>query len=155
MRFMMSLVLCFALCGSAGITSAVQVQSDCQTVRGTVEAQIIGSGGGCLATIAGDVFDETGTQIGTTTACIQSLFQEQENGAIHAELTHSYSIGSLNFITQDEGVLTMVGPELFRFENRLTVVGGATGFLRAHGLVHFDTGEIDLTFTGRICRLPV
>jgi hypothetical protein len=151
MRFMISLVLCFALCGSVGMTSAMQIESDCQAVRGTVEAQITGTSTACpFATITGDVFDETGTQIGTTTACITNLIPVGDR-SLQAELSHTYSIGGLEFTTNDDGVLTMIGPNLLRFENRLTIVDGATGFLRAHGLVHFDTGEIDLTFTGRVC----
>jgi hypothetical protein len=151
MRVMICLLLCLVVCGWSSVTPAVQPQSDCQNVRGTVEAQITGTSGACpVATIAGEVFDETGTQIGTTTACITS-FDQRGNGAIHAELTHDYSIGNLNFSTNDQGVLTLIGPNLFRFENRLTIVDGASGFLRAHGLVNLASGEINLTFNGRIC----
>lgn len=151
MRLIICLVLVVAICGSAAITQAVQPQSDCQNVRGTVEAQITGTSSACpVATIEGDVFDETGTHIGTTTACITD-FIERGDRTLHAELSHSYTIGNLNFSTADDGVLTQIAPNLFRFENRLSIVDGATGFLRAHGLVNFVTGEIDLTFTGQIC----
>ena len=152
MRFVVTFVLCVALCGSAAITSAVEVESDCQTVRGTIEAEIIGAGDGCLANIAGEVFDETGAQIGTTTACIENLVQRSSGGAIHAELHHTYTIGSLTFRTEDEGVLARLESDVLLFENRLTIVDGATGFLRAHGII--NGSEINLSFTGRICEVP-
>ena len=150
MRLIICLVLCLTVYGSSGVTSAVQPQSDCQNVRGTVEAQFFSPSGCPIAAIAGDVFDETGTQIGTTTACVLSL-EQRGAGSTEAVLSHAYSIGGLNFSTNDQGVLTEIAPSLFRFENRLTIVEGATGFLRAHGLVNFASGEINLTFNGRIC----
>jgi len=150
MRLITCLVLCLTVYGSSGATVAVQPQSDCENVRGTVEAQFFNPSGCPVAAIAGTVFDETGTQVGTTSACVLSLDQNGA-GSMEAALTHAYSIGGLNFSTNDQGVLTEISPGLFRFENRLTIVEGATGFLRAHGLVNFTSGEIDLTFTGRIC----
>ncbi|MGH9882876.1 MAG: hypothetical protein ACRD6N_15670 [Pyrinomonadaceae bacterium] len=151
MRLIICLVLCLTVCGWSNVTPAVQPQSDCENVRGTVEAQITGMSDACpVATIAGVVFDETGTQIGTTTACILSLDQ-RGNGSIPAELTHVYSLGDLNFSTHDQGVLNLIAPDLYRFENRLTIVDGASGFLRARGIVNFASGEINLKYNGRIC----
>lgn len=150
MRVIICLVLSLTVYGSSGITSAAQPQSECENVRGTIEAQISNLSGCPIASIAGDVFDETGTLVGTTTACLVSLDQ-RGTGSIEAVLTHDYSIGGLNFSTNDQGVLNEIAPSLFRFENRLTIVDGATGFLRAHGLVNFVSGEINLTFNGRIC----
>ncbi len=152
MRLVLCLLLVGVVCVWPSFTPAGRSQSDCENVRGTVDAQITGNSNACpVATIEGDVFDETGTQIGTTTACITN-FDQRGNGAIHADLTHQYSIGNLNFATHDQGVLTEIAPNLFRFENRLTIVDGASGFLRAHGLVSLATGEIDLRFNGRICE---
>lgn len=150
MRLIICVVLCLTVYGSSGITLAVQPQSDCENVRGTIDAQVTNLTGCPIALIAGDVFDETGTQVGTTTACLVSL-DPRGSGSLEAVLTHAYSIGELNFSTNDRGVLTEIAPSLFRFENRLTIVDGATGFLRAHGLVNFASGEINLTFNGRIC----
>lgn len=151
MRLIICLVLCIAVCGLSNTAPAVQSQTGCQNVRGTVEADITGTSGACpVATIEGQVFDETGTLIGSTSACITN-FEQLGNGAIHADLSHEYSIGPLNFSTDDQGVLTEIAPDLFRFENSLTIVDGATGFLRAHGTVNLDSGEINLTFNGRIC----
>ena len=157
MRFIICLVLCLIIYGLSGTTSAVQSQSDCENVRGTIEAQVgIFSCHG-LASIEGDVFNETGTQIGTTTACLLTLDPRGAatgsllNRTLGTVMTHNYSIGGLNFSTEDEGVLTEISFGLFRFENRLTIVDGATGTLHAHGLANFSTGEIDLTFNGRIC----
>jgi hypothetical protein len=151
MRIIVCLVLSAAVCGWSSITPAVQPRSGCENVRGTVVAQITGTSTACpFGTIEGDVFDEAGSLIGTTAACISDL-APRGNGAFHADITHLYSIGNLNFSTEDQGVLNEIAPNLFRFENRLTIVDGATGFLRAHGLVNTDSGEINLTFNGRIC----
>jgi hypothetical protein len=96
------------------------------------------------------VFDGTDTLIGETTACITN-FEQSGDGAIHADLTHSYTIGTLSFGTVDQGILTLVAPDTYRFENRLTIVDGASGFLRARGSLNGSTGEIELAYNGRIC----
>ncbi|HEY8224269.1 MAG TPA: hypothetical protein VIG25_03255 [Pyrinomonadaceae bacterium] len=116
-----------------------------------MRAQITGNSTACpVATIAGQVFDETDTLIGVTTACITD-FEQIGNGSIHAELSHSYSIGNLNFSTIDQGVLTLIAPNTYRFENRLRIVEGASGFLRARGTVNVGSGEIELAYNGHIC----
>jgi hypothetical protein len=149
MRFVVCLVLIFAICGSSTIAPAVESASGCEHAKGTVEARIIGSSASCPFIIAGDVFDENLTHIGTTSACLMSA--ENKGNVLPAALTHDYSIGDLNFSTVDQGVLTLIAPNLFRFENRLTIVEGASGFLRAHGTVDVDSGEILLDFNGQIC----
>lgn len=150
MRFVICLVLVFAICGSSSNAPAFEPASGCENVKGTVEAQIIGLSSSCPGgTIVGDVFDEIGTQIGTTTACIRSV--DDKGNTLQAELTHDYSIGTLNFSTQDQGVLALIAPNLYHFENRLTIVQGASGFLHARGTVNVETGEINLGFNGRIC----
>jgi hypothetical protein len=150
MRLVICLVLVLALCGTASTAPAVESASGCENVRGTVEAQITGTSSSCPGgTIVGDVFDESGNQIGTTTACIISA--DDKGNTLHADLTHTYTIGNLNFSTVDQGVLSLIAPNLFRFENRLTIVDGASGFLRAHGTVDVSTGEINLAFNGQIC----
>ena len=150
MRLVICLVLILALWGSSSSAPAVESASGCENARGTVEAQITGTSSSCPGgTIVGDVFDESGNQIGTTTACIISA--DDKGNTLHAELAHEYSIGNLNFSTADQGVLTLIAPNLFNFANRLTIVDGASGFLRAHGTVDVQTGEISLAFNGQIC----
>ncbi|HEU4875588.1 MAG TPA: hypothetical protein VFT44_20935 [Pyrinomonadaceae bacterium] len=149
MRFIICWILMLAIFGSSNIAPAPKAASKCDNVRGTVEAEIIGSNADCAVVIVGDVFDVAGTHIGTTMACVISA--DEKGNTLHAELTHDYSIGNLNFSTVDEGVLTPIAPGLFRFENRLTIVDGASGFLRAHGTVNFANGEINLAFSGQVC----
>ena len=61
--------------------------------------------------------------------------------------------------TSDEGVLAPIDVPLYRFNNRLTVVGGsgiyanATGMLIAHGTVNLATGAIELRYQGRVCGI--
>ncbi|HXH06966.1 MAG TPA: hypothetical protein VNI83_10285 [Vicinamibacterales bacterium] len=126
-------------------------QSQCQNVRGTINAQLRDPTENCpVATVAGDVFDESGNLIGTTTACITNLQQAGE-GAIHVDLTHWYTVNGVTFGTVDRGVLSPVGPLLYHFNNRLSIATGASGFLRGHGTVNFETGAVNLRYHGRIC----
>ena len=148
MRFLICLIVVFAI-GGLSSTVAMTFASECDVVRGTVEARIIGATPSCPTAIVGEVFDESGIQIGTTSACL--INAEGNGNALHADLTHQYAIGNLNFTTVEEGVLTLIAPDLFRFENRLTIVDGASGFLRAHGTVNMSSGEINLAFNGQIC----
>lgn len=149
MRFVVCLVLIVLTCGLLTNTPAVRATSDCENVRGTVEAFFGAPTGDCPGgVIVGDVLDETGTKIGSTTACIITA-DLQGKRARHVQLTHTYSIGNLNFSTVDEGVLTLVLPNLFHFENRLTIVEGASGFLHAQGTV--EDRDVNLQFSGKIC----
>jgi hypothetical protein len=151
MRFVVCLVLIVLTCGLLTNTPAVRATSDCENVRGTVKARIGVSIPDCSeGTIIGDVFDETGTQIGTTTACIITA-ERKGKRATQVQLTHTYSIGNLNFTTVDEGVLTLIQPDLYRFENNLTIVDGASGFLHAQGTVDLVNSELNLQFSGQIC----
>jgi hypothetical protein len=132
------------------MATTVESARDCENVMGTIEADIAGRNSSCPeGVIVGTVFDKDGNQIGTTTACILSV--DQRGNSLHAELTHNYTIGNLSFSTVDQGVLSLIAPNLFHFENRLTIVDGASGFLRAHGTVDFSFGHINLAFNGQIC----
>ena len=136
-------------CGLLTNTTPVRATSDCENVRGTVEAFFAAPTGDCPGgVILGDVFDEKGTKIGSTTACIITADLKGKR-AQHVQLTHTYSIGNLNFSTVDEGVLTLVLPNLFHFENNLTIVDGASGFLHAQGTI--DDRDVNLQFSGKIC----
>jgi hypothetical protein len=103
-----------------------------------------------VATVAGDVFDDDDNLIGTTTACLMSA-TPRGNGALHVRLGHTFSIGTLVFTTEDQLVLAPIAPPLYRVNNSLTIVSGASGFLRTHGTVNFATGEVNLRFNGLIC----
>ena len=151
MRIAICLIVAVTVCSSLPTAVDVRSRSNCENVRGSVRAQVTGNSAACpVATIAGQVFDETDTLIGETTACITN-FEQSGDGSIHADLTHSYTLGNLSFSTIDQGVLTLVAPDLYRFENRLTIVDGAAGFLRARGSLIGSSGEIELTYNGRIC----
>jgi hypothetical protein len=103
-----------------------------------------------VATVAGDVFDDDDNLIGTTTACLMSV-TPSGNGALHVMLSHTFDLGTLVFTTQDQLVLAPIAPPLYRVNNSLTIVSGASGFLRTHGTVNFATGEVNLRFNGLIC----
>lgn len=151
MRLMVCSIVAVFVCASFPTTAEVRLRSNCENVRGSVRAQVTGNSATCpVATIVGQVFDGTDTLIGETIACITN-FEQSGDGAIRADLTHSYTIGNLSFSTIDQGVLTLVAPDTYRFENRLTIVDGASGFLRARGSLIGSTGEIKLAYNGRIC----
>ena len=149
MRFVVGLVLIVLTCGLSTNRPAVRAATECENVSGTIEAFFAAPTGDCPGgEIFGDVFDQSGVKIGTTTACIISADLKGKR-AQHVQVTHTYSIGNLNFSTVDEGVLTLVRPDLFHFENNLTIVDGASGFLHAQGTA--DDREINLQFSGKIC----
>ena len=151
MRLMVCSIVAVFVCASFPTTADVQSPSNCQNVRGSVQAQIRGNSRACpVAVIVGQVFDETDTQIGETTACITQV-EHVGPKLLRADLSHTYTIGNLNFTTIDEGLLELIGPSIYRFENHLTIVDGASGFLRARGTVDFRILEVDLTYNGRIC----
>jgi hypothetical protein len=103
-----------------------------------------------VATVAGDVFDDDDNLIGTLTACLTSV-TPRGDGSLHVVIGHTFNLGTLVFTTQDQLVLAPIAPPLYRVNNRLTIVSGASGFLRTHGTVNFATGEVNLTFNGLIC----
>ena len=135
----------------AFVCAATPAAADCQPTSGTAVAIIGAPSPSCpVATVAGDVFDDDDNLIGTTTACLMSA-TPRGNGTLHVSLGHTFSIGTLVFTTEDELVLAPIAPPLYRLNNSLTIVSGASGFLRTHGTVNFATGEVNLTFNGLIC----
>jgi len=136
---------------AAFVCAATPTAADCQPTSGTTVAIIGAPSPSCpVATVAGDVFDDDDNLIGTTTACLMSA-TPRGNGALHVLLSHTFSIGTLVFTTEDQLVLAPIAPPLYRVNNSLTIVSGASGFLRTHGTVNFATGEVNLRFNGLIC----
>ena len=132
-------------------SQAAPAAADCQPASGTVIAIIGAPSPSCpVATVGGDVFDDDDNLIGATTACLISVTPSGD-GALHVMLSHTFSIGPLSFTTEDQLVLAPIAPPLYRVNNSLTIVSGATGFLHTHGTVNFGTGEVNLRFNGLIC----
>ena len=136
---------------AAFVCAATPAAADCQPTSGTAVAVIGAPSPSCpVATVAGDVFDDDDNLIGTITACLSSV-TPRGNGALHVVLGHTFNIGTLSFTTEDQLVLAPIAPPLYRVNNSLTIVSGASGFLRTHGTVNFATGEVNLRFNGLIC----
>ena len=83
--------IALALCGILLLTIAAKANPDCHEVRGTVVAHLVPPAAACpagtISGVAGDVFDASNNQIGTTTACLTSLEQNGKDGALRATLT--------------------------------------------------------------------
>jgi hypothetical protein len=140
-----------SLLTAAFVCAATRAAADCQPTSGTTVAIIGTPSPSCpVATVAGDVFDDDDNLIGTTTACLSSV-TPSGNGALHVMLGHTFNLGTLVFTTEDQLVLAPIAPPLYRVNNSLTIVSGASGFLRTHGTVNFATGEVNLRFNGLIC----
>lgn len=128
--------------------------ADCTNVRGAIDAAFVSA-----SDIEGTIFDETlGT--GNASATVTELTAAGD-GALHVRLEHEYAWqfegGDGSILTEDQGVLSPIDPPLYRFNNRLEVVGGtgqlagASGAIRAHGAVDLGSGQIDLAYHGRVC----
>ncbi|HUF30018.1 MAG TPA: hypothetical protein VMM77_05070 [Gemmatimonadaceae bacterium] len=134
----------------------------CQNISGTVDARFLSDAERSAlpayaagADIAGTLFDRTGTPLGEAYAWIDDL-RQAGGGSIHLAMRHRYVIGGSLLDTDDRGVLAPVSSPLYRFNNRLEIVGGtgayavATGFISAHGTVVLG-GAIELQYHGRLC----
>jgi hypothetical protein len=126
----------------------------CDNLAGSIEASFVDNPDW---DIEADLFDTAGNPVGHGFAWIDDLDPRGE-GSIHVDMRHQYVIGGSSLLTRDQGVLSPEAPPLYRFNNRLEVVGGdgdfagATGVLRAHGTVDLGSGEIHLDYHGRVCR---
>ena len=124
--------------------------ASCQNIRGTIAAAFV-SATEIEGTIAGSVE-------GLAFATIDRI-TPSGNGALHVLLRHRYAVQGGDVLTSDIGVLAPIDPPLYRFNNRLTVVGGtgvyanATGTIHGHGTVNLATGAIDLRYNGRVCGI--
>ena len=147
-------IFAYAIAGlltAAFVCAATPAAADCQPASGTVVAIIGAPSPSCpVATVAGDVFDDDDNLIGTTTGCLISV-TPRGNGALQVVLSHTFNLGTLSFTTEDRAVLPPIAPPLYRVNNNLTIVSGASGFLHTHGTANFGTGEVNLRFNGLIC----
>jgi hypothetical protein len=122
----------------------------CTNISGTIAASFV-SATEIEGTIAGSVE-------GLAFATIDQI-TPGGNGALHVLLRHRYVVQGGEVRTSDVGVLTPIDPPLYRFNNRLTVVGGtgvyasATGMIHGHGTLNLETGAIDLRYHGRVCGI--
>jgi hypothetical protein len=124
--------------------------ASCQNIHGTIAVAFV-SPTEIEGTIAGSVQ-------GLAFATIDQI-TPSGNGALHVLLRHRYAVQGGDVLTSDVGVLAPIDPPLYRFNNRLSVVGGtgvfasATGRIHGHGTVNFATGAIDLRYHGRVCGI--
>ena len=124
--------------------------ASCQNISGTIAAAFV-SPTKVEGTIAGSVQGQAFATIDEITP--------SGNGALHVLLRHRYAVQGGDVLTSDVGVLAPIDPPLYRFNNRLTVVGGtgiyadATGTIHGHGTVNLATGAIDLRYHGRVCGI--
>lgn len=129
--------------------------ANCTNIAAHVTATLQ-PGGTAIGSITGDI-------TGGVTATISLITPSGDgNGSLHVLMEHHYTnalpFGRLD--TSDHAVLAPSdkSDDVFRMNNRLTIVGGdgifadATGELATHGTVDFGTGAIDLTLKGRVCR---
>lgn len=127
--------------------------ADCVNVRGVIiDAEFVSA-----TEIEGTIVDQTlgaGDAFATVTELIPA-----GAGALHVRLEHRYEwpTGEV-LLTEDQGILSPIDPPLYRFNNRLEVVGGEGPFDGAHGAVNAHGtavvelgGAIDLEYHGRIC----
>ena len=111
---------------AAFVCAAMPAAADCQPASGSAVAILGAPSPACpVATVAGDVFDDNDNLIGTLTACLMSV-APSGNGALHVVLSHTFSLGTLVFTTEDQLVLAPIAPPLYRVNNSLTIVSGAT-----------------------------
>ncbi|TVP54009.1 MAG: hypothetical protein EA351_14090 [Gemmatimonadales bacterium] len=125
----------------------------CGNIAGTVTAQFVQ---GEDWDIEGTLFDGDGVAVGDAFAWIDGL-EPRGDGAIETRMRHRYVIDGSSLDTEDRGVLSPAEPPVYRFNNRLEVVGGtgafseAGGMIRSHGTVDLVGGSIQLAYHGRVC----
>jgi len=141
------------------IDAAVVPSQPAQNISGHIEGQIIGPSALCGGGPA-EVGTFTGLGGGTFIACI-TLIEQQGNGSLRFELTHTYTTGSGDtFTTTDRVVAAPTNrPAEFLINNQVDITGGtgglagASGFLRTHGTVNLLTGVVSVDYHGQI-RTP-
>jgi hypothetical protein len=98
----------------------------------------------------------TGDLVGTATSTVLEI-SPSGNGTLHYRLVHVFVTADGELSTQDEAVLTPIGPGLYRVNDRLEIVGGtgiylnATGMLHTHGIANLNEGTLILSYNGRLC----
>jgi hypothetical protein len=139
------------------------VGSHCSNVKGTVAAYFVNDTD-VEGTISGDVS-------GQALAKLQSFTWRKQQDVADVTMAHRYVMPDGEIFTSDVGVLRSIDEPIenylnwFKFDNRLTIVGGtgayagASGSLRATGVVNpfIRPSNIDapvgiqLSYSGRVC----
>jgi hypothetical protein len=133
-----------APCPMAG---ADRSQDHCLNVSGDFDGVLTATG--ATALITGDL-------TGTATSTVLEI-SPSGDGTLHYRLVHVFVTADGELDTQDEAVLTPIGPGLYRVNDRLEVVGGtgiytnATGLLHTHGIANVNEGTLILRYDGRVC----
>ncbi len=138
------------------IEAAVVHTAAAQNVAGHVDGQIIGPSSACGGVLT-EVGTFTGLGGGTFIACITAM-EQQGNGSLRFELSHTYTTGSGDtFTTTDRVVAGPTNrPAEYLINNQVDITGGtgqlagAAGFLRTHGTVNLETGIVSVDYHGRI-----
>ena len=138
------------------IDAAVVQTPPAQNIAGHVDGQIIGPSPACGGGLT-EVGTFTGLGGGTFIACITAV-EQQGNGSLRFELTHTYTTSSGDtFTTTDRVVAAPTNrPAEYLINNQVDITGGtgqlagASGFLRTHGTVNLQTGVVSVDYHGQI-----
>ncbi|TMH64476.1 MAG: hypothetical protein E6H55_04015 [Betaproteobacteria bacterium] len=138
------------------IDAAVVQTPAAQNIAGHVDGQIIGPSPACGGGLT-EVGTFTGLGGGTFIACITAM-EQQGNGSLRFELTHTYTTSSGDtFTTTDRVVAAPTSrPAEYLINNQVDITGGtgqlagASGFLRTHGTVNLQTGVVSVDYHGRL-----
>jgi hypothetical protein len=129
------------------IAAADRSQDHCFNVEGNWDGVLTATGAAGLV---------TGDLAGTATSTVLDI-SPSGDGTLHYRLAHVFVTADGELYTQDEAVLTPIGPGLYRVNDRLEVVGGtgiytnATGLLHTHGIANVNEGTLILRYDGRVC----
>ncbi len=152
-------VLCLAAllagCGpehplALGVPDFSLSSATCQNIEGTDVAQFTGPTS-AVGTLTGDLE-------GTFEAVIDEI-RPGDDGSLHlkAHRTIVNALGTIN--TSDAGVLSPEEPPLYRANGEYTFISGTgayasvSGWIRIHGDVNLQTGEVLVRYEGRMCGL--
>jgi hypothetical protein len=132
----------------AGAPSFSFSSQTCRNIEGTDVAQFTGP-----TTAVGTL---TGDLEGTFEAVIDEI-TPGDDGSLHivAHRTITNALGTIS--TSDGGVLSPVEPPLYRANGEYEFVSGTgayaevSGWIRIHGDVNLATGEVLVSYSGRIC----
>ena len=126
-----------------------------KTISGHISGQIIGPNQACNGALT-EIGTFTGQPGGTFVACVTNQ-QQNGNGALVFDLTHTYTTESGDtFTTSDHVVAAPISPPIYRINNRATITGGtglyegAFGFIHDQGTLNLATGVVSVDYHGRI-----
>jgi len=126
-----------------------------QNISGHISGQIIGPNQACNGALT-EIGTFTGQPGGTFVACVTNM-QQNGNGALVFDLTHTYTTENGDtFTTSDHVVAGPINPPIYRINNRATITGGtglydgAFGFIHDSGTLNFAAGVVSVDYHGRI-----